>query len=57
MFGTFEVFSLEYSAAKRLRDPCWGMLQANKKPEAAGLPYIIMLRQKMSLKDGLKFLH
>jgi len=24
----------EYSAAKRLRDPCWGRLQANKKLEA-----------------------
>ena len=35
----------EYSAAKRLRDPWWGMLQANKKPEAMLLhPALIGLK-------------
>ena len=29
-----EMMVREYSAAKRLRDPCWGRLQANKKVEA-----------------------
>ena len=45
MFGTFEVFRREYSAAERLRDPWWGMRQANKKPEAALLhPALIGLK-------------
>ena len=35
MFGTFEVFRREYSAAERPRDPSWRRLQANKRPEAA----------------------